>query len=383
MIKSPQICFIQGNEACAEGAIAAGCKFFAGYPITPSTEIMEKMCKLLPSVNGHFIQMEDEIASISSVIGASWAGAKAMTVTSGPGFSLMQEGIGYAAMTETPIVIVDVQRSGPSTGQATLIGQGDMMQARFGSHGDYEIIAIAPSTAQEMFDLTIEAFNLAETYRVPVIVLSDAMVGQNREGVTLPESSKIKIVNRKTPKKGEQLFFGGEEVPPMPKFGDGYFVHVTASTHRADGIREETTPEVHEKLVTRLCAKIENNREKIVKFEEHFTEDAEILVIGYGATARPSFGGVVKAREKGISAGFFRPITIWPSPEKKLKSLLEHIKTIILCECSLRGYKPEIERIANKNAKVIHFPKIGGIVHTSDEIFSTIKKVHNGISIRT
>lgn len=380
MNKLSRMRFIQGNEACAEGAIAVGCRFFAGYPITPSTEIMEKMCKLLPNVKGHFMQMEDEIASISSMIGASWSGAKAMTATSGPGFSLMQEGIGYAAMTETPIVIVDVQRSGPSTGQATLVGQGDVMQARFGSHGDYEIIAIAPSTAQEMFDLTVEAFNLAETYRVPVVVLSDAMVGQNREKVTLRESREIKIINRKIPKTGDELFFGGEEVPPMPKFGDGYFVHVTASTHRADGIREETTQEVHEKLVSRLCAKIENNREKIVKFEEQFTEDAEILVIGYGATARPSLGGVVKAREKGISAGFFRPITIWPSPEKKLRTLLENTKAIILCECSLRGYKPEIERIVNKNANVIHFPKIGGVVHTSDEIRRTIEKVHNDVS---
>ncbi|MFA5771641.1 MAG: 2-oxoacid:acceptor oxidoreductase subunit alpha [Thermoplasmata archaeon] len=374
MIKSSQVRFIQGNEACAEAAIAAGCRFFAGYPITPSTEIMEKMCKLLPSVNGHFMQMEDEIASISSVIGASWAGAKAMTATSGPGFSLMQEGIGYAAMTETPIVIVDVQRSGPSTGQATLVGQGDIMQARFGSHGDYEIIAVAPSTAQEMFDLTVDAFNLAETYRVPVIVLSDAMVGQNRERVTLRRDREIKIVDRKTPIGGEELFFGGDEIPPMPKFGDGFFVHITGSTHRADGIREETTVDVHEKLVTRLCAKIEKNKEKIVKFEEHFTEDADILVIGYGATARPSLGGVVTARERGIPAGFFRPVTIWPSPEKKLEELLEHAKTIILCECSLRGYKPEIERIAKRKAKIIHFPKIGGTVHTSTEVFNMIQR---------
>lgn len=365
--------FMQGNEACAEAAVMAGCRFFAGYPITPSSEIMERMCRLLPAVDGHFAQMEDEIASVSAIIGASWAGAKAMTATSGPGFSLMMEGLGYAVMTETPIVIVDVQRGGPSTGQATLIGQGDVMQARFGSHGDYEIIALAPYSAQECFDLTIEAFNLAEQYRVPVIILSDEMVGQNREKVVIPDKSSVKIINRKAPKSQSDTFFGGEEVPPMPKFGDGYFVHVTGSTHRADGIREETSQETHQKLVSRLCGKINNNADKIIRYEEKFTKDAEILVIGYGATARPSLGGVLKARESGIKAGFFRPITMWPSPEKALEAASKNAKTVILNECSLRGYRMEVERILGKRVKFVHFPKIGGSVHTSDEILDAIR----------
>lgn len=366
--------FLQGNEACGLSAIMSKCKFFAGYPITPSTEIAEYMAKELPKNNGFFIQMEDEIASISACIGASWAGAKSMTATSGPGFSLMQENIGFACMTETPLVIVNVMRSGPSTGQATKLGQGDIMQSRFGSHGDYEIIALSPNSVQEFFDLTIMAFNLSEKYRVPVIILADEEIGHIREKITIPK--KIKIINRKKPKENDKIFFGKNA--PMPKFGDGFFVHVTGSTHKENGMRDVTTAEVHRKLVKHLLDKIYKNKDKIIRYEEKFTEDAEILIVSYGCSSRPSFLAVKKAREKGIKVGYFRAITIWPSPEKRLRELSEKIDKIILVEHSLRGYKPEIERIICK--ELIHFPKIGGEIHTSEQILKMIKKTKTRIS---
>lgn len=362
--------FLQGNEACALGAIKAGCKFYAGYPITPSTEIAEYMARELPKNNGTFIQMEDEIASIGACIGASWSGAKTMTATSGPGFSLMQENIGYACMTETPLVIVNVMRSGPSTGQATKLGQGDVMQSRFGSHGDYEIIALCPNSVQEFFDLTINAFNLSEKYRCPVIILADEEIAHIREKITIPK--KIKIINRKKPKPNDRNFFGKNA--PMPKFGDGFFVHITGSTHKENGIRDVVNSEVHRKLVKHLSEKLIRNADKIVKWEEKFTEDAEILVISYGCSSRPSLGGVKKAIENGIKVGYFRPITIWPSPQRRLRGLSKNVKNIILVEHSLRGYKPEIERIVCK--EIIHFAKVGGEIHTSEEVFREIKKIY-------
>jgi len=254
--------FYSGNIACAEGAIAAGCRFFAGYPITPSTEIAEHMARRLPQVDGVFIQMEDELASMAAILGASWGGAKAMTATSGPGLSLMQENIGLGAMTETPCVIVDVQRAGPSTGMPTLIGQADVMQARWGSHGDYEIIALSPSSPQECFDLTIKSFNLAEEYRVPVILLMDESVGHMSEKVIIPPKEKIKIVDRKKPKvkPSEYLPFKADDyIPPMACAGEGYAVHVTGLTHDEKGYPQATSPEVQEKLVRRLCDKIRKN----------------------------------------------------------------------------------------------------------------------------
>ena len=376
---APRTVLLQGDEAIAEGAIAAGCRFYAGYPITPATEIAETMARLLPQHGGKFIQTEDEIAAIGAAIGASWSGAKSMTATSGPGFSLMQENIGYAAMTETPCVIVDVQRSGPSTGQATRPAQGDAMQARFGSHGDYEIIALSPNSAQECFDLTIRAFNLSEKYRVPVILLADGETGHIRESMRIPK--EIEILNRRAPEEGDSKFFGMPEgmtakriTAPMPSFGTGHFVHVTGSTHKEDGMRDVTTKEVHERMVEWFCDKINKNADDIVSFEEKFTDGAEILVISYGATSRPALGAVQDARKAGIKVGFFRPVTIWPSPEKRLREIIakEKIKKIIVAEMALRGYFPEVERIAAGRCELIHNSKIGGEIHTSKEILDAI-----------
>ncbi|MDD5502052.1 MAG: 2-oxoacid:acceptor oxidoreductase subunit alpha [Candidatus Thermoplasmatota archaeon] len=376
---APRTILLQGDEAIAEGAIAAGCKFYGGYPITPATEIAEGMSRLLPLNGGKFIQTEDEISAIGAAIGASWAGAKSMTATSGPGFSLMQENIGYAVMTETPCVIVDVQRSGPSTGQATKPAQGDAMQARFGSHGDYEIIALSPSSVQECFDLTIRAFNLSEKYRVPVIILADGEIGHLRESVRIPK--KIEILNRRMPEQGISNFFGKPEqgtAAPMPAFGTGHFVHVTGSTHKEDGMRDVTTKEVHERMVKWFCDKINENKDDLVQFEEKFIEDAEILVISYGATARPALGAVQDARKSGMKVGFFRPVTIWPSPEKRLREILAKgkIKKIIVSEMALRGYFPEIERIVAGKCELVHNSKIGGEIHTKDEILTAIKEAN-------
>lgn len=363
--------FVEGDVAAAYGAIKAGCRFFAGYPITPASEITQAMAELLPKVKGKFLQMEDEIASISAIIGASWAGLKAMTATSGPGFSLMQENIGYAAMTETPVVIVNVQRAGPSIGQATRPAQGDVMQSRFGSHGDYENIVLSPNSVQEMFDFTIKAFNLSEKYRVPVILLSDAEVGHMMERLIVPDS--IEIVNRKIAKTFEDAQkYGDDLIPPMGRFGDGLELMVTGSTHKPDGTRDTGSPEVQSSLVTRLVEKIDKNRKYIEEWEELYVDDAEILVVSYGATSRPAKGAVLRAREEGIKVGYFRPKVLWPAPERRLKELT-NVKKVILPEMSLRGYSMEIEKIFND--KFVHYPKVTGTVHTVAEIFNKIKEV--------
>ncbi|MFP3318732.1 MAG: 2-oxoacid:acceptor oxidoreductase subunit alpha [Thermoplasmata archaeon] len=368
---SPGEYFVEGDLAAAYGAIKAGCLFFAGYPITPASEITQAMAELLPRVGGKFLQMEDEIASISAIIGASWAGLKSMTATSGPGFSLMQENIGYAAMTETPIVIIDVQRAGPAIGQASRPAQGDIMQSRFGSHGDYETIVLSPNSVQEMFDLTVKAFNLAETYRVPVIVLSDAEVGHMMERLIVPE--KVEIVNRRIAKSLQETTIYDESlVSPMGRFGDGLELMITGSTHRPDGTRDTGTPEVQESLVKRLVNKIEKNRERIENWEEMYTDDADILVISHGASSRPSKGAVIRARKEGIKAGFLRPKVLWPSPEKRMKELESNVKKVILPEMSLRGYKMEVERIFR--GKLLHMPKVGGVVPTVEEILKKIRE---------
>ncbi|MGC8565747.1 MAG: 2-oxoacid:acceptor oxidoreductase subunit alpha [Thermoplasmata archaeon] len=365
--------FVEGDLAAAYGAIKSGCRFFAGYPITPASEITQAMAELLPRVGGKFLQMEDELASISAIIGASWAGLKSMTATSGPGFSLMQENIGYAAMTETPVVVINVQRAGPSIGQATRAAQGDVMQSRFGSHGDYENIVLSPNSVQEMFDFTVKAFNLSERYRVPVILLSDAEVGHMMERLKIPET--VEIVNRKIAKTFEEATkYGDDLVPPMGRFGDGLELMVTGSTHRPDGTRDTGSPDVQSSLVTRLVEKINKNRIYIEEWEEMLTEDAEILIIAYGATSRPAKGAVIKAREKGIKAGFFRPKVLWPAPERRMIELA-HVKKVILPEMSLRGYSMEIEKIFS--GKFIHYPKVTGTVHTVFEIFKKIEEVNS------
>ncbi len=315
---SEEFHYYSGNEAVAEGAIAAGCRFYAGYPITPSSELMERMAARLKEAGGVFIQMEDEIASISAVIGASWAGAKAMTATSGPGFSLMQEAIGYGAFTETPCVIVDVQRAGPCTGQATRVGGGDIMQAKWGSHGDSQVIALSPWSVQEMYDLTIRAFNLSERYRVPTFVMAEEATGHLRETVRTP--AQVEVWNRKK-RKGAAPFGTDEEdgVPPMPAFGEGERLAVTGSTHDPFGFRKTDQGEAHARLVERINRKIISNRQKIVETESYFLDDADTVVIAYGFTARTSLYAVKRLRKEGLRIGLLRLKTLWPFPEEAVR----------------------------------------------------------------
>ena len=352
--------FWQGSQACAEGAIIAGCRFFAGYPITPASEISEHLAKRLPQVGGIAIQMEDEMASIGAIIGASWAGAKVMTATSGPGFSLMQEFIGYAFMTETPCVIVNAQRTGPSTGQATKCGQGDVMQSRWGTHGDYSAIVLSPNSVQEMFALTVRAFNLAEKYRTPVILLSDETITHMREQITVPPLRNVEIVNRKKTRGGDKAFFGLEEVPPMPTVGEGFDVAVTGSTHDEYGIRFTADPIVHKKLVERLNSKIENHMEKILDLEDYNIENYQIGIVSYGCTSRAIYEAVEKAESKGIKTGYIRLKTIWPFPDRIIRKLAERADKIIVPEMNLGQVFHEVERASKGMAKVVSLSKIGG-----------------------
>ena len=370
--------FMQGNEACAEAAITAGCKFFAGYPITPATEIAEHLAKRLPQTGGIAIQMEDELAALSAVIGASWAGAKAMTATSGPGFSLMQENIGYAFMTETPCVIVNIQRAGPSTGQATKCAQGDVMQARWGTHGDYTPIVLSPNSVQEMYNLTIRAFNLAETYRTPVILLADEIIAHMREKITIPPSNKIKIINRKRPKKTDKAFFNTEEIPPMPSVGDGFNVPVTGSTHNKHGHRYTADPIVHRQLVERLVNKINKNANQIINFESHNIENCEIIIISYGCTSRAVHETIELAEKRGINAGSMRLKTLWPFPEKTIQTIAQNAKMIFVPEMNLRQIFYEVERVVHGAVPVLPINKIGGgEMITPEELLTKITKSVN------
>ena len=367
--------FWQGNEACVEGALAAGCRFFAGYPITPASEISEHMAKRLPRIGGIAIQMEDELASIGAIIGASWAGAKAMTATSGPGFSLMQEFIGYAFMTETPCVIVDAQRAGPSTGQATKCGQGDVMQSRWGTHGDYSAIVLSPNSVQEMFTLTVRAFNLAEKYRTPVILLSDETIIHMREQITVPPLDSVKIINRKKPQVEETAFFGLAETPPMPAVSEGFNVAVTGSTHDEYGIRFTSDPIVHRKLVERLNNKIRNHTEEISDSEKYSVEDCRIGIVSYGCTSRAVDEAVEKAEAKGIKMGYIRLKALWPFPDRMIRKMAEKAEKIIVPELNLGQIYYEVDRAANGLAKVIPLNKIGGgELITPEELLNKILK---------
>ena len=368
-------CFWQGNEACAEAAIAAGCRFFAGYPITPSSEMAEHLAKRLPQEGGIAIQMEDELASIGAIVGASWAGAKAMTATSGPGFSLMQEGIGYAFMTETPIVVVDVQRAGPSTGQATKCGQGDVMQSRWGTHGDYTAIALSPNSVQEMFTLTIEAFNLSEKYRTPVILLADEIIAHMREQLMVPPLETLDIVNRRKPKAGEKAFFGLEEVPPMPAVGEGYNIVATGSTHDEYGIRVTADPIPHRRLVERLNSKIQNHADEIADCETYNIDDCEIGIVSYGCTSRSVYEAVEEAEKRGTKIGFARLRTLWPFPEKIIRTLAESAKAIIVPEMNLKQLFYEVERFSCGRVRVLPLNKIGGgELITPEELLAKISE---------
>ena len=372
--------FMQGDEAIAYGAIFAGCRFYAGYPITPASEIAETMARELPKVRGYYIQMEDEIGSIAAIIGASWTGLKSMTATSGPGFSLMQENLGYAVMTETPIVVVDVQRSGPSTGQATKGAQGDFFQARWGTHGDHPIVAISPISVEDSFWETIRAFNISEKLRIPVVLLADGIIGHTREQIRIPDPEEVEIVYRKLPKNEEEAKYpfgdvDGSLIPPMPLFGHGYFTHVTGSTHKETGLRDVYTPEVHIKLVNRLHKKIEKHEKDIKNWEEYFTDDMEILVISWGVSARPSLGAVLKAREEGIKAGLFIPKTVHPFPGKKVKELAKKVRAILVPEMNLGQLILEVQRYVNDDVILRGVNKIGGVPLTVEEILREIRGV--------
>ncbi|MBN1328440.1 MAG: 2-oxoacid:acceptor oxidoreductase subunit alpha [Candidatus Heimdallarchaeota archaeon] len=371
--------YITGNEAIAEGCLAAGCKFFGGYPITPSSEIAERMAERLPQVGGIFIQMEDEIASIGTILGASWAGKKSMTATSGPGISLMMENIGLGAMTETPIVIINVQRGGPSTGLPTLVAQSDVMQARWGSHGDYEIIALAPNSVQEAFDLAIEAFNLAEEYRVPVIMLTDESICHMMEKVVIPTKNKITIKSRKKPKVTPKVYQSykpdDDMIPPMAVAGEGYNVFVTGLTHDEKGY-PVITADAQEKLVKRLCDKILLNEEKLRKVEHYLTNDAKILVISYGITARSAKGAVNLARKKGIKVGLLRLVTIWPFPEKLIYEMAKKVNGIVVAEINNGQIIKEVKEAARSEIPIILSSKLGGSVHTPVEILAKIEELN-------
>ncbi len=367
--------FMLGDHACAEGALAAGCRFFAGYPITPATEIAERMARRLPQLGGVYIQMEDELASMAAILGASCGGMKAMTATSGPGLSLMLENIGLGIMLEVPCVVVNVQRGAPSTGLPTLVGQGDVMQARWGSHGDYEIIALAPSSVQEMFDFTIKAFNLAERYRTPVILLADEAVGHLTEKVTIPPAEEIELWERPRPQVPPEEYrayaTNGDLVPPMALAGEGYFVHMTGLTHDERGY-PAINGEAHERLVRRLIEKIRQNAPHIVEYEEVMTEDAEVLVISYGITARSALRAVREARRKGIPAGLLRLITLWPFPEEVVRRLAQQVERIVVAEINQGQIRREVERTAAGQVSVAGVHKLGGDLITPDEILEAL-----------
>jgi 2-oxoglutarate ferredoxin oxidoreductase subunit alpha len=372
--------YIDGDFACCEGALAAGCRFIAGYPITPSTEVVERFARRAPLVDGAlFIQMEDELAASIAIQGAVWAGKKAMTVTSGPGFSLMMEHIGLAAMTETPCVFVDVQRGGPSTGLPTLPSQADMMQARWGSHGDYEIIALCPNSPQESFDLTVDAFNLAEQYRVPVMLMMDECVGHMMERVVIPSADRIEVTPRRFTKlpPGEFLPFkpGEDLVPDMFKAGDGYRLHVTGLTHDFRGY-PAMNPEVQEQLVHRLVNKIRLNAPKIWRYEETGVEDADVVIVTYGITSRVAVEAIDIARKKGIKVGMLRLIVVWPFPEPRICELASQGKALVVAEMNYGQVFYEVDRSARGKAPVVLAGHGGGTVHNIEDVVKKIEEAY-------
>ena len=369
--------FMSGDDACAEGAISVGCRFFAGYPITPATEIAERMSERLPDVGGSYIQMEDELGSIAAVLGASWGGAKAMTATSGPGFSLMMENIGLGLMTETPCVVVNIQRGGPSTGLPTLTGQGDMMQARWGSHGPYSIIVLAPASPQELFDLTIRAFNLSERYRLPVLVMSEAATGHMYEKVVIPPPDEIEVVSRPKPtvSPAEYLPFkaGASLVPPMANAGEGYRIHVTGLTHDERGY-PAMTAEAQDKLVRRLVDKIEKNKAEIIELDEDGLAEAEVVVVTYGIAARVARIAVERARDEGIRVGMLRLITVWPFPDDRIREIARQVGAFVVPEVNYGQIALEVERCAGGQAATMLVPHLGGGVHAPQTILDAIKR---------
>lgn len=369
--------FMNGDAACCEGALAAGARFAAGYPITPSTEVVERFAARVPKVGGIFIQMEDELAASITLQGMVWAGAKSFTVTSGPGYSLMMEHIGFAAMTETPCVFVNVQRGGPSTGLPTLPAQGDMMQARFGSHGDYSTISLVPNSPQECFSLTVKAFNLAEQFRVPVMFMMDECVGHMTEKVVIPDASEIEVTPRRRASKPPaefQLFEAGPDlVPEMAHAGEGYKVYVTGLTHDKRGY-PLMNPASQKELVTRLFEKITRAADELTIVETEGLEDADVVVVSYGITSRVAQRAIEMAREKGLKVGKLRLICVWPFPEKLIRDLAKKVKALVMPELNMGQVVIELERCAGGQCKVISVPHPGGTVHKPVDILAAIER---------
>jgi 2-oxoglutarate ferredoxin oxidoreductase subunit alpha len=368
--------YLDGDFAAGEGAMAAGCRFVAGYPITPSTEVVERMSRRFPMMGGTFIQMEDELASMAAVVGASFTGTKSMTVTSGPGFSLMMENIGLAVMMEAPCVVVNVQRGGPSTGLPTMTGQSDMMQARWGSHGDYEIIAMSPKSPQESFDLMIDAFNLSERYRVPVLFMMDECVGHMTEKVIIPEAEEIEVEPRKlTGKKPGEYWpyeVNGSLIPEFARVGDGYRFHTTGLTHDYRGY-PVMSAECQWTCVGRLIDKIKENVDDIVRFEEEQTDGADVIVLSYGITSRVARLAIEQARKKGIKVGVIRLIVVWPFPEKRIRELAKKVKGFVVPEINMGQVVLEVERCAAGNCTTTSVPHPGGGVHNPEDILKAIE----------
>jgi 2-oxoglutarate ferredoxin oxidoreductase subunit alpha len=379
MNTAPRPQLIQGNQACAFGALAAGCRFFAGYPITPSTEVAEIMALELPKYRGRFIQMEDEIASISAIIGASIAGMKSMTATSGPGFSLMQENIGYAAMAEVPCVVVNVMRGGPSTGLPTKVSQADIMQANWGSHGDYYPIVLCPSSVKDCFEITIKAFNLSEKYRSPVIVLSDEVIGHMREMVVLPDFDAIEKVERPRPNVPPEWYkhfqITANYTSPMANFGEGYRFHLTGLTHDEMGFPTSDNAQIAAKL-DKLKNKIYRHLDDIIEFREFHLEDAHIVIVAYGSVAMAARQAVMLARKKRFKAGLLQPVTIWPFPDDKMRSVLKKADLVIVAELNQGQLLGEVQRVCQDHIKVAGLNRYDGELITPEQILQKIKEVH-------
>ena len=374
-MRREDVLIVQGNEACVKGAIRAGCRFFAGYPITPASEIAERMAHEMPLCDGSFLQMEDEIGSISAVIGAAWGGQKACTATSGPGFSLMQEGIGYAVETETPCVIINVMRGGPSTGQPTVSSQQDVMQARYGSHGDYEMIVFCPSSVQDCYELTVKAFNLAEKFRNPVVVLSDEIVGHTREILRIPR--QIDVWERQPPTLAPGDYKPYQAEPSgllngMPAFGEGYRLLVDGQLHDETGNRKGADTKISGALMKRLCYKITNHADELEDVRTAFTDDAEVLVVAYGSVARSALSAVRQARKNNRQVGFFQPRILWPFPEKALQQVTEGVTRIIMPEMNIGKIYREIQRLC-PGKDIVSLAKVGGELHTPREILEAVE----------
>jgi len=375
--KKKNIKLLQGNEACAEGALLAGVKFFAGYPITPSSEIAENMARELPKIGGKFIQMEDEIASMAAVIGASIAGLKSLTATSGPGMCLKQENLGFAIINEIPCVVVNAQRGGPSTGSPTKPSQGDMMQARWGSHGDHPIIALAPSTVNEILTLTIKAFNFSEKYRTPVILLLDEVIAHMREKVEVPASEDIEVINRKKPTvpPEEYLPFKPDEdgVPPMANFGEGYRYHITGLIHNYKGLPTSNSQEINA-FIRRLNDKVQKNIKDIIIYQKYSLDDAKIALIAYGSVARAAERTVKLAREKGLKVGLLKLLTIWPFCFEEVKRLAKQVDLIIVPEMNLGQMVLEVERASQGKCRVVPYGRVDGELINPLEILEKIQE---------